>query len=166
MVYGDLPAVSDKLFKDETLGTSGPPCQHADHQRIFVSDFWSSFCSLSSEALCGFLRSTCAELRKVKTEWSLRKYVHSNILKILPPKKKTFRWKIPVVFLFLLKNIDCGYSMEPPRRGVSNEYPQSIFFSRNIAEIRKLMYTPVNPSFTVWKSGLRGTKLYRLVFVK
>ena len=32
-----------------------------------------------------------------------------------------------LVFLFLLKNIDCGYSLEPPRRGGSNEYPQSMF---------------------------------------
>ena len=30
-------------------------------------------------------------------------------------------------FLFLLKNIDYGYSLEPPRRGGSNEYPQSMF---------------------------------------
>ena len=30
-------------------------------------------------------------------------------------------------FLFLLKNIDCGYSLEPPHRGGSNEYPQSMF---------------------------------------
>ena len=30
-------------------------------------------------------------------------------------------------FLFLLKNINCGYSLEPPRRGGSNEYPQSMF---------------------------------------
>ena len=30
-------------------------------------------------------------------------------------------------FLFLLKNIDCGYSLEPPCRGGSNEYPQSMF---------------------------------------
>ena len=29
--------------------------------------------------------------------------------------------------MFLLKNIDCGYSLEPPRRGGSNEYPQSMF---------------------------------------
>ena len=27
------------------------------------------------------------------------------------------------------------------------------------------MYTPVNPSFTIWKWGLRGSKLYRHVFV-
>ena len=26
------------------------------------------------------------------------------------------------------QNIDCGYSLEPPRRGGSNEYPQSVFF--------------------------------------
>ena len=32
-----------------------------------------------------------------------------------------------IFFLFLLKNIDCGYSLEPPRRGGSNEYQQSIF---------------------------------------
>ena len=25
------------------------------------------------------------------------------------------------------KNIDCWYSLEPPRRGGSNEYPQSMF---------------------------------------
>ena len=37
-------------------------------------------------------------------------------------------------FLFLLKNIDCGYSLEPPHRGYSNEYPQSIFW----AEIWKI----------------------------
>ena len=38
-----------------------------------------------------------------------------------------------IFFLFLLKNIDCGYSLEPPRRGGSNEFPQSMFW----AEIRK-----------------------------
>ena len=27
------------------------------------------------------------------------------------------------------------------------------------------MYTPVDPSFTIWKWGLRGSKLYRHVFV-
>ena len=37
-------------------------------------------------------------------------------------KMKIFRYKI------LLKNIDCEYSLEPPRRGGSNEYPQSMFF--------------------------------------
>ena len=30
-------------------------------------------------------------------------------------------------FGFLLQNIDCGYSLEPSRRGGSNVYPQSMF---------------------------------------
>ena len=29
--------------------------------------------------------------------------------------------------LFLIQNIDCRYSLEPPRRGDSNVYPQSMF---------------------------------------
>ena len=33
------------------------------------------------------------------------------------------------------------------------------------AEIRKIIYTPVNPSFTIYKWGLRGSKLYSHVFV-
>ena len=32
-----------------------------------------------------------------------------------------------IIFLFLLKDIDCGYSLEPTRQGGSNEYPQSMF---------------------------------------
>ena len=32
-----------------------------------------------------------------------------------------------LVFLFLLQNINCGYSLEPPRRGDSNVYPKSMF---------------------------------------
>ena len=28
---------------------------------------------------------------------------------------------------FCSKNIDGGYSLEPPRQGGSNEYPQSVF---------------------------------------
>ena len=39
-----------------------------------------------------------------------------------------------IIFIILLKNIDCGYSLEPPRRGGSNEYPQSMLW----AEIRKI----------------------------
>ena len=32
-----------------------------------------------------------------------------------------------IIFLISAQNIDCGYSLEPPRRGDSNEYPQSMF---------------------------------------
>ena len=49
------------------------------------------------------------------------------------------------IFHIFAQNIDCGYSLEPPRRGGSNEYPQFMFFSKII----KIMYTPINPSFTI-----------------
>ena len=39
--------------------------------------------------------------------------------------------RVYIIFLITAKNIDCGFSLEPPRRGGSNEYPQSMF----IAEI-------------------------------
>ena len=33
-----------------------------------------------------------------------------------------------IIFLYSAQNIDCGYSLEPPRRrGGPNEYPQSMF---------------------------------------
>ena len=76
---------------------------------------------------------------------ALRKHAYSNTLKILPPKMAIFQIKNSDVFHISAQNIDCGYSLEPPRRGGSNEYPQSMFLSRN----NKIMYTLVNPSFTI-----------------
>ena len=32
-----------------------------------------------------------------------------------------------IIFLIFAQNTDCGYSLELPRRGGSNEYPQSMF---------------------------------------
>ena len=32
-----------------------------------------------------------------------------------------------LIFLFFIQNIHCGYSLEPPRRGASNVYPQCLF---------------------------------------
>ena len=47
--------------------------------------------------------------------------------------KLGFTW-VYIIFLISAQNIDCGYSLEPPRRGSSNEYPQSMF----CAEIWKI----------------------------
>ena len=43
-------------------------------------------------------------------------------------KKENFRIKNSDIFHISAQNIDCGYPLEPPRRGGSNEYPQSMFF--------------------------------------
>ena len=58
---------------------------------------------------------------------SLRKHAYSNILKILSPKNENFQIKNSDIFHVSAQNIDYGYSLEPPRRGGSNEYPQSMF---------------------------------------
>ena len=51
--------------------------------------------------------------------------------------------------------------LELPRRGSSNEYPQSMFWSKN----KKNRYTPVYPSFAIKKWGIRGYILHRHVFL-
>ena len=48
-------------------------------------------------------------------------------------------------FLIFAQNIDCGYTLEPPRRGGSNEYPQSMFWSKN----KTNRYTPAYSSFAI-----------------
>ena len=37
-------------------------------------------------------------------------------------------------FNILAQLIDCGYTLEPPRRGGSNEYPQSMFWNKNLEQ--------------------------------
>ena len=44
---------------------------------------------------------------------------------------KMFQIKKSVILHISAQNIDSGYSLDPPRRGGSNEYPQSMFLSRN-----------------------------------
>ena len=60
------------------------------------------------------------------TKTCLLKY----ILKILSPKNENFQIKIRIFFHISAQNIDCGYSLEPPHRGGSNEYPQPLFFEQ------------------------------------
>ena len=60
----------------------------------------------------------------------LRKHAYSNILKILQPKNENFQIKDSDIFHISAQNIDCGYSLEPPRRGDSNEYLQSMFLAK------------------------------------
>ena len=52
------------------------------------------------------------------------------------------------------QSLDCGYSLEPPRRGGSNEYPQSTFLSKN----KKNNIYPFKPQFYCIKVGFKGVK--------
>ena len=62
-----------------------------------------------------------------QSDLTLQKHAYSNILKILLPKNKNLQLKISDIFHISAQNIHCGYSLELPRRGGSNKYPQSIF---------------------------------------
>ena len=90
----------------------------------------------------------------------LRKHAYSNILKNLPPKNENFKIKYYDIFHISVQNIDCGYSLEPPRRGGSNEYPQSMFLSRN----KKNNVYPCEPQFYYIKVGFKGVKFISVCY--
>ena len=66
-------------------------------------------------------------------------------------ENENFHWKNFDIFLIFAQNIDCGYTLEPPRQGGSNEYPQSMFWSKN----KKNRYTPAYPPVLLYKSGVQ-----------
>ena len=70
-------------------------------------------------------------------------------------KKENFQIKNSDIFHISAQNIDCGYSLEPPRRGGSNEYPQSVFSSRN----KKNNVYPCKLQFSCIKVGFKGVKI-------
>ena len=58
------------------------------------------------------------------------------------------------IFYISAQNIDCGYSLEPPHQGGSNEYPQSMFLSRN----KENNVYSCKPQFYYIKVGFKGVK--------
>ena len=84
------------------------------------------------------------------------KYAYSDIQKISLPKNDNFQIKTNLIFFHIsAQNIDCGYSLEPPRQCFSNEYPQSMFLSRN----KKNNAYPCKPQFYYIKVVLKGVKI-------
>ena len=76
---------------------------------------------------------------------TLRKHTHAIYRDFFSPEKNENFIRNFDIFLIFAQNIDCGYTLEPPRRGGSNEYPQSMFWSKN----KKNRYTPAYPSFAI-----------------
>ena len=64
--------------------------------------------------------------KNIMTKTCLFKYTEN-----FTTKNETFQIKNSDIFHISAQNIDCGYSLEPPRWGSSNEYPQYMFLSRN-----------------------------------
>ena len=93
---------------------------------------------------------------------TLRKHAHMIYSNFFRSKIDNFQ-RIFFFYSFLIfaQNIDCGYTLEPPRRGGSNEYPQSVFWRKN----KKNRYTPAYPSFAIKMWGSRGYTLHGRVFL-
>ena len=68
---------------------------------------------------------------------------YTEIFKVV--KNGKFQQNFFDIFLIFTQNIDCGYKLEPSLRGGSNEYPQSMFWSKN----KENRYTPAYPSFAI-----------------
>ena len=80
---------------------------------------------------------------KKKQQICIYGYQNKEELFIATDKALFSSEKMLVSFLFLHENICCGYSLEAPRRGASNEYPQHIFSLRN----KKDKYYVDTPSY-------------------
>ena len=94
------------------------------------------------------------------TKKKKKNYAYSNILKILPPKDENFQIKSSDIFHSSAQNKDCGYSLEPPRRGGSNEYLQSIFLRIN----KENNVHACKPQFYYTKVGFKGVKIILVCF--
>ena len=84
------------------------------------------------------------------TKTRLFKYIENFTTK----KQANFPIKNSDIFHISAQNIDCWYSLEPPRRGGSNEYTQSMIFSRN----KKNSVYPCKPQFYYIIVGFKGGK--------
>ena len=60
-----------------------------------------------------------------------------------------------LTFFHISAKTDCWYSLEPPRRGGSKEYPQSVFLSKT----KKDNVYPSKPQFCYIKLGFKGVKI-------
>ena len=108
---------------------------------------------ISNSRLCE--SSKCWVYSAVNYPWWMSMLFHRRACCGLAPLFR-FSAKKFHVFLIFAQNIDCGYTLEPPRRGGSNEYPQSMFWSKN----KKNRHTPAYPSFAIYKWGSRGYTLH------
>ena len=95
--------------------------------------------------ICKCENKDADQLRGNREADPLRKHALVIYKKFFGFKNENFHRQKVDIFLIFAQNIDCGYTLEPPRRGGSNEYPQSMFWSKN----KKNMYTPANPSFSI-----------------
>ena len=88
---------------------------------------------------------------RIITKTSLFKSIENFTTK----KKRNFSNKNSDILYISAQNIDCGFSFEPPWRGGSNKYPQSMFLSKN----KKNNVYPCKPQIYNIKLGFKGVNI-------
>ena len=73
-----------------------------------------------------------------------------------------------IIFLIFAQTIDCGYSLEPPRRGGSNEYPQSMVWAEiwNISVFLSENFHFLVVNFSVYLNRRVFVMAYRFSYAK
>ena len=107
-------------------------------------------CFLRMLRICVMSATHMSWIRLLITKACLFKYIEN-----FTSKNWKFSDKNSDIFHNFAQNIDCGYSIEPPHRGGSNEYPQSMFLSRN----KKINVYPCKPQFYYTKVGFKGVNI-------
>ena len=113
---------------------------------------WNTACKNTYDQQSSRSGCACASTQfEQKRKHSLRKHAYI-ILTPLKPHFYIVKLGFTGVYInFLISaKIDCGYSLEPPRRGGSNEYPQSMFWAEIWKNIR-VLYLKI---FGFWRCNL------------
>ena len=96
---------------------------------------------------------------QIKIAWTSSNHYENKPIQIYTEnfthKNENFQIKNSDIFHNSAQNIDCRYSLEPPRWGGSNEYPQLMFLSRN----KKNNVYLCKPQFYYIKVGFKGVNV-------
>ena len=95
------------------------------------------------------------QISEVNTVSSIKKTRLFKYIENFTTKNWKFSDKNSAFFHIAAQNIDCGHLLEPPCWGGSNEYPQSMFLSRN----KKNNVYPCKTQFYYIKVGFEGVKI-------
>ena len=109
---------------------------------VLLLQYWFVIVDVSQQCCEHFRKFEQVELVKTCLSSTYQFFITKTCLYNVDPLKPHFYivklWftRVYIIFLISAQNIDCGYALEPPRRGSSNEYPQSYVMSRNLKNIR------------------------------
>ena len=113
--------------------------------RTDLSDQTAHFLQSDQGFCCLLTKSLDTTEYSYITKTRLFKYIEN-----FTTKNWKFSDKNSNIFNTSAQNIDCGYSLGLPHQGSSNEYPQSMFLSRN----KKNNVYPCKPQFYCIKVGI------------